>query len=342
MIRAEGLIRNYGRVAAVDNVSFQIEAGEIVGLLGHNGAGKTTIMKMISGYLEPSQGKILINDIDVWSNRQMVQNQIGYLPENSPLYPDMTVVEYLDYASDLKGIAESEKPGCICKAIEKTNLSAVAFKQISTLSRGYKQRLGVAQAILKKARILILDEPTNGLDPSQILEMRNLIRELAQNSTVIISTHILQEVEAVCSRVLIINKGKLAVDSTLGELQRTSEMRLLTDSPRGELEEILRAFPSLSISESIQRDMQFEYLIKIDDRDSAECIPEFSKALVHSSCKIRAIYPVVRDLEFVFREVSAGRHFTQEGKSSQKVEQENPQIAKEAQFEMRDTAASMA
>ena len=215
MIVAKNLTRNYGAVTAVDDVSLKIEAGEIVGLLGHNGAGKTTIMKMLTGFLEPTAGSVEINGHDMESARSLAQSCVGYLPENCPLYPEMSVVEFLDYAAELKGVSDDDRPKAIKEAIAATELGDKAMEPISSLSRGYRQRIGVAQAILHKPNIVILDEPTNGLDPSQIKHMRDLIKRLAENATVILSTHILQEVAAVCGRVIVVNRGRVALDFCL-------------------------------------------------------------------------------------------------------------------------------
>ena len=213
MIEVRELSRSYGGLQAVSGVSFDIDHGEIVGLLGHNGAGKTTIMKMLTGYLEPSSGSIRIDGLDLAEQRRAVQRRVGYLPENCPLYPEQTVLDALEYQAVLHGIPNSERPAAIRQAVGRTALQAKAGALVATLSRGYRQRLGVAQAILHGPKILILDEPTNGLDPTQIQHMRGLIQELARDATVIVSTHVLQEVEAVCSRVLIMSGGRLALDS---------------------------------------------------------------------------------------------------------------------------------
>ncbi len=225
MINVEAITRRYGDFAAVDNVSFTISPGEIVGLLGHNGAGKTTIMKMITGYLEPTSGTITVGGREIGTERRLIQQEIGYLPENCPVYPEMTVFDYLDYAAALHGLGEAERAPLIARAIARTELQDKAIKPIATLSRGYRQRTGVAQAILHNPAILILDEPTNGLDPTQIQHMRGLITKLAEHSTIIISTHILQEVQAICDRVIILKDGKKALDSRLDALR--TEGRLL-------------------------------------------------------------------------------------------------------------------
>ncbi|MCH8016650.1 MAG: ABC transporter ATP-binding protein [Acidobacteria bacterium] len=214
MIQVEEITRNYGDFVAVDGVSFEISRGEIVGFLGHNGAGKTTVMKMLTGFLEPTAGTIRVDGLDIEESRSEVQEKIGYLPENCPVYPEMTVIDYLEFAAELHGVPQSSRLESVRKAIDDTELAAKAAQPINTLSRGYRQRVGVAQAILHAPQILILDEPTSGLDPSQIRHMRGLIKRLAETSTVILSTHILQEVQAICDRVIIINKGKIvAVDT---------------------------------------------------------------------------------------------------------------------------------
>ena len=225
MIEAKGLVRRYGDFAAVDDVSFSIGPGEVVGLLGHNGAGKTTIMKMLTGYVEPSAGGVWVDGQDVFCDPCRIQAQMGYLPESSPLYPELTVIDYLAYAAELRGL----KPrACVAEAIAATQLEEKAYDTIATLSRGFKQRVGVAQAILHKPRFLILDEPSNGLDPTQTQHMRNLILELSTSATVILSTHIMQEVNAVCDRAIILRSGKLAVDERLEALQQTSGLSLVT------------------------------------------------------------------------------------------------------------------
>ena len=217
MIQVEHLTRRYGDLMAVDDVSFHIGHGEIVGLLGHNGAGKTTIMKMMTGFLEPTSGSIRIDNLEIGDDTRAIQQRIGYLPENCPVYPEMTVIDYLDYQATLHGMADHEPSTAIARVIRRTALQEKAARTIQTLSRGYRQRVGVAQAILHQPNIVILDEPTNGLDPTQILQMRELIRELAKTATVIVSTHILQEVQAVCDRVLILRAGQLVVDSRKDE-----------------------------------------------------------------------------------------------------------------------------
>jgi ABC-2 type transport system ATP-binding protein len=304
MIRAENLTRTFGPVVAAQEVTFEIGSGEIVGLLGHNGAGKTTIMKMITGCLEPTSGSITINDINVWLNRSSIQRQIGYLPENCPLYPEMTVIDYLDYAAALRGIPESKKLEQIGLAIEKTNLISVLEKSINTISRGYRQRLGVAQAILNSPQILILDEPTNGLDPSQILEMRSLITELAKTATVVVSTHILQEVQAVCSRVIIINSGKVALDANLSDLQVTGRLHVRTNSQPADFSLILAKLENFMVINSQTQQLQYDYTVDVTTQNPSEATALLARTLVEHDCKVFAIQPIVRDLESIFGEIT--------------------------------------
>lgn len=233
MIHVENLVRRYDDFAAVDDVSFRINRGEVVGLLGHNGAGKTTIMKMLTGFLEPSAGRITIDGLDIEADMAAIQKRIGYLPENCPVWPEMTVLDYLAYQAALHRVPEQDRSNAIARAIQRTALQGKADAVIQTLSRGYRQRVGVAQAILHEPDIVILDEPTNGLDPTQIFHMRSLIRELAKTATVILSTHILQEVQAVCERVLIMRRGRLVVDSPINELQKSGALLLTVDGDAG-------------------------------------------------------------------------------------------------------------
>ena len=226
MIRIENVTRRYGNLTAVSDVSLTIERGEIVGLLGHNGAGKTTIMKMLTGYLEPTSGAIRVGGHDAVEHRIEVQRQIGYMPENAPLYPEMEVAEYVYMIASLRGIDPDQIDRKVRLALERTDLGRHIGRPIGQLSKGYRQRVGLAQAIVHEPSLLVLDEPTNGLDPVQIQSIRELIKQLAEESTIILSTHILQEVEAVCQRVLIMIDGKLSADSSLSDMLTANTLRL--------------------------------------------------------------------------------------------------------------------
>ena len=293
MIEADRLTRRYGDFVAVDEVSFSIEPGEIVGLLGPNGAGKTTIMKMLTGYLEPSGGRALVDGVELEQDPRTVQAQLGYLPENLPLYPELSVMDYLAHAAELRHIEDLR--GAVVAAIEATDLGEKALDPISTLSRGFRQRVGVAQAILHKPRFLILDEPTNGLDPGQTQHMRQLVRDLAQSATVILSTHIMQEVNAICDRALILRNGALVLDERLKDLQQSNALRLRTDA----------AAPVASLVKGASSLGEGAWLLQVDgDLDAAA--DQAAKALFDANAPIYELAPQQRDLETLFREVSEG------------------------------------
>ncbi|MDR3237197.1 MAG: ATP-binding cassette domain-containing protein [Spirochaetia bacterium] len=220
MISASNLTKYYGDFRAVNNISFSINEGEITGLLGPNGAGKTTTLRMLTCYLKPTQGTILIDNVKTSENPLKVKELIGYLPESAPIYGDMIVYDYLLYAASLRGITDSEKK--IAEIALLCGIREVMHKNISELSKGYKQRVGLAHAMLHDPKILILDEPTSGLDPNQIIEIRRLIKEIGKRKTVILSTHILSEVEATCDRVIIINNGNIAADDYTANLHSSS------------------------------------------------------------------------------------------------------------------------
>src|SRR5262245_9574834 len=213
MIEVTQLTKSYGPIEALRGVSFNVADGEVVGLLGPNGAGKSTAIKILTGYLQPDDGTARVDDLDVLTHTREVQARIGYLPENAPLYPELTVQSYLRLMADLREIPREEQQGLLSEAIHATALADHLTRPIGQLSKGYRQRVGLAQAILHRPKLLILDEPTVGLDPTQIVEIRYLIRRLARNSTILFSSHILSEVEAVCDRVIILMNGQIRADA---------------------------------------------------------------------------------------------------------------------------------
>ncbi|MEN8815788.1 MAG: gliding motility-associated ABC transporter ATP-binding subunit GldA [Nonlabens sp.] len=216
-IEVSKISKYYGQQKALDEVSFSIKAGEIVGFLGPNGAGKSTMMRILTTYLNANEGTATVNGYDVTEEQREVQKSIGYLPENNPLYPDMYVKEYLSFSADVFKLTDSKKR--IDEVIEETGLTSHVGKKIQELSKGYKQRVGLANALLHEPKVLILDEPTTGLDPNQLVEIRQLIRKVGEDTTILLSTHIMQEVEAMCDRVIIINKGKIVADDYLKNLK---------------------------------------------------------------------------------------------------------------------------
>lgn len=221
-IKLENVTRLYGDKPAVDGISFEVKTGEIVGFLGPNGAGKTTTMKMITGYLAPNSGSVSINGIQVWDDPQKVKLMTGYLPENNPLYLDMYVTDYLEYVAALQQVPKEKIDGRVREMVAVCGIDREKHKRIGELSKGYRQRVGLAQALIHDPGILVLDEPTTGLDPNQIIEIRNLIKEAGLEKTVILSTHILSEVEALSDRILIIHDGRIVADGTPDELKRAS------------------------------------------------------------------------------------------------------------------------
>ncbi len=221
-IRLENVTRLFGEQYAVNDISFEVKTGEIVGFLGPNGAGKTTTMKMITGFLAPTAGKLFINDQPVWENPGAVKKITGYLPENNPLYYDMYVTDYLEYVAGLQQMEKGLIPQRVREMVVVCGLDKEKHKKIGELSKGFRQRVGLAQALIHDPQILILDEPTTGLDPNQIIEIRNLIKEAGKEKTVILSTHILPEVEAMSDRILIINEGKIVADGSSESLRKAS------------------------------------------------------------------------------------------------------------------------
>ncbi len=220
MIQVENITKKYGSFIAVKNISFEIEEGEIVGFLGPNGAGKSTTMNMITGFIEPSSGKIIVDGYDISKKPKKAKKQIGYMPEGVPLYGDLTVKEFVTYMAEIKGVDKKEKKEKVLKAIEETGLTEVQKKLTKNLSRGYKQRVSMAGALVGDPKVIILDEPTVGLDPKQVTEIRALIKELGKTHTVILSSHILSEVSQICNKVIIINKGKIVAEDTPQNLEK--------------------------------------------------------------------------------------------------------------------------
>lgn len=218
MIEVSHLTKQYGNHLAVDDVSFTVADGQICGLLGPNGAGKSTIMNILTGYLSATSGQVTVAGHPLPEEADAAKACVGYLPEQPPLYPEMTVQEYLTFAAELKGVKKAERKEQVCRAARRTGLETVLHRLIRSLSKGYKQRVGIAQALLGSPRLIILDEPTVGLDPAQVIEIRKLIRELGRAHTVILSSHILSEVQAVCQQILILSKGHLAAAGSLEEL----------------------------------------------------------------------------------------------------------------------------
>lgn len=306
MLAVNQLSRQYDSFKAVDNVSFTIGKGEIVGLLGHNGAGKTTIMKMISGFLEPHEGSIQVDGIDLATEPEHVQMKLGYLPENLPVYPEMTVADYLDYVAVLKGLRQGQKIAEIKRVVMATGILEKLSVPIATLSRGYKQRVGVAQAILGSPKLLILDEPTNGLDLTQTQQMRQLIRDIAKDATVILSTHIMQEVSALCSRVLILRSGQLTIDAELNMLRRTNHLLLETSLPVAQMQTIQEDVAGIKAIVPVTTVTEyFKYRVELcPEENEYDIRTRLATTIINSGQALFLLQPEYNDLETLFRKVN--------------------------------------
>lgn len=304
MIEVDELSRRYGDLIAVSEISFHVQSGEVVGLLGHNGAGKSTTMKMLTGALEPSSGRVIIDGLDMADHRRSLQRRIGYLPENCPIYPDMTVMDYLDYRAVLYGIPKADRGDAVRRAVESAALTEKAFDRVATLSRGYRQRVGVAQAILHEPDVIILDEPTSGLDPSQIHQMRELVRSLAGRAALLVSTHILQEVQAVCDRVVMLREGRLALDTPLADLGGANRLLLTVDLAPDRAIAVFGELPGVEGIEPLGGDDRQRYAITTDS-DAEELAPMLAHHAHEAGCALYRLEPKARDLETVYAEINA-------------------------------------
>lgn len=299
MIEVTSLSKAYGSVQALSNVSFQVGAGEIVGLLGPNGAGKTTLIKILTGYLQPDSGQAVIDGLDVLAQPQEVQAHIGYLPENAPLYPELSVQAYLKMMADLRQIPPEQLQARISEAVHATGLTEHLTRPIGQLSKGYRQRVGLAQAILPQPRLLILDEPTVGLDPTQIVEIRHLIRRLAQQSTILFSTHILPEVEALCDRVIILMRGEMKVDARLAELAGANRVILALTAETADPIPTLAALPGVTQVEQLP-ERNGRLLYRIHGADDADLPPAIYQAASTHGWPLRELRQELETLETVF------------------------------------------
>ncbi len=306
-IIVENLTKKYGTQRAVDNISFEVKTGEILGFLGPNGAGKTTTMKIVTCYMAPSDGDVKINGESILEKYDTLKKNIGYLPENNPLYYDMPVMDYLRFVAELQGVPSDEIKNRIIKMVRTTGLNDEKHKKIGELSKGYRQRVGLAQAMIHDPEILILDEPTTGLDPNQIVEIRKLIKELGREKTVILSTHILSEVEATCDRILIINKGRIVADGTADILRRQAQgqeiLRVqISDAPaRDEVILALKNLDSVGMVDPVP-DLHDTFLIN-SKNDMSSRRPIF-ELCVKNSWVMTEMTPMETKLEDIFRELT--------------------------------------
>jgi ABC-2 type transport system ATP-binding protein len=303
LIEVQQLTKKYGPVTAVDNISFRVERGEIFGFLGPNGAGKTTTMRILTGYMPATEGKAIVAGFDVFDQPIEAKRRTGYLPETPPLYPDMTVGEYLGFVAKIKGVPSADRRKRIQAVMERTRIADMVNRQCGKLSKGYKQRVGLAQALIHNPDVLILDEPTAGLDPKQIIETRQLIKELAGDHTIILSTHILPEVSQTCQRVVIINKGKVvAVDTPenlTGRLRGSETLYVQVDASGADAAAAIRRVAGVTrVDESDRRDRIVGY--EIDSERGHDIRRDLARTIVTSGWGLLELRPMRISLEEVF------------------------------------------
>ena len=303
MIEVQHLTKRYGPVTAVDDVSFKAERGEILGFLGPNGAGKTTTMRILTGYMPPSEGKALVGGYDVQEKPIDAKRRTGYLPETPPLYPDMTVRDYLDFCARIKGVPRAERSSRVKTSMERTRIADVARRHCGKLSKGYRQRVGLAQALLHNPEVLILDEPTAGLDPKQIIETRKLIKELGGDHTVILSTHILPEVSQTCNRIVIINKGRVVAvdtpDNLTSRLRGTETMFLQVDAAGADAAGVLKGIPGVS-QVRVAENRGTLTSLEVESETGRDVRRELSAAVTGQGWGLLELRPMRMSLEEIF------------------------------------------
>lgn len=323
MIEVSHLSKQYGSHPAIENLSFTVEDGQIYGLLGPNGAGKSTIMNILTSYLAPTSGEVKVAGYGLPEEAQQAKACVGYLPEQPPLYPEMTVQEYLMFAAELKGVKKVQRKEQVLKAARRTGLESVLPRLIRSLSKGYRQRVGIAQALLGSPKLIILDEPTVGLDPAQVIEIRKLIQELGRAHTVILSSHILSEVQAVCSRVLILSKGKLVAEGTpeeLGEkLNPGSCLRATVLGDRKTVLEAVQAVPGIC-KVQMESEADGEVTFTAESEDAADRRAAVSKALAKAGCTVLALAAENKSLEEIFLALTGGASAAETAKTTEQGE----------------------
>jgi len=305
-VSVENLTKSYGFQKAVDNISFKVDTGEIVGFLGPNGAGKTTTMKIITCFMGCNEGDVKIGGISVQANPEEVKRHIGYLPETNPLYKEMPVIDYLQFVAEIQNVPKPKIRGRIFEIVSTCGLKAEKYKKIGELSKGFQQRVGLAQALIHDPEVLILDEPTSGLDPNQIVEIRELIKKIGREKTVILSSHILAEVEATCDRIIIINKGILVADGTASSLRKQAQDKeivkvTIEDGPN---EEIYRSLQALETVELVDLLPHYTQAFEVQSKAGMNSRKAIFKLCVEKGWSLTEMTPVERKLEEVFRDLT--------------------------------------
>jgi len=327
VIEVQHLTKRYGPVTAVDDISFSVERGEILGFLGPNGAGKTTTMRVLTGYMPPTDGKAIVAGYDVFEQPIEAKRRTGYLPETPPLYPDMSVRDYLSFVARIKGVPRSERKARIDEMLRKTHIADMANRQCGKLSKGYRQRVGLAQALMHNPDVLILDEPTAGLDPKQIIETRQLIKGLAGDHTIILSTHILPEVSQTCQRVVIINRGKVVAvdtpDNLTARLRGSETMYLQVDSAGADVASVLQRVSGVTrvaVADSKQQVVGYE----VDSEAGRDVRRELAAAIVGRGWGLLEMRPLRMSLEEIFLHVT-----TEETTATGAATEGQPPVAEE-------------
>lgn len=334
MIEVKNLVKRYGDRDVVDHLSFTVGKGQIVGFLGPNGAGKSTTMNIITGYISPSEGDVTVNGYDIYDEPEKVKASIGYLPEQPPLYPDMKVGEYLNFVSNLKGVKSSDKEKTVRKVMRATKIQDVSERLIKHLSKGYKQRVGLAGAMVGDPEILILDEPTVGLDPKQILEIRNLIRELSKEHTILLSSHIMQEVSAVCNQIMIINQGKMILsdvpENIPGHIAQTNDLTFKAKGNKDLIKSVIEKIENITYSKVLGTGEAEVYQIELSSPVEFDPREEIFYAFAEAKCPILEMNLKVPTLEEVFLRLTGegtrqyGGKMTKDEKKKMKAKRNQP------------------
>lgn len=348
MIEVKNLVKRYGDRNVVDHLSFTVGKGQIVGFLGPNGAGKSTTMNIITGYISPTEGEVTVNGYDIYDEPEKVKASIGYLPEQPPLYPDMKVGEYLNFVSNLKGVKSSDKEKTVRKVMRATKIQDVSERLIKHLSKGYKQRVGLAGAMIGDPEILILDEPTVGLDPKQILEIRNLIRELSKEHTILLSSHIMQEVSAVCNQIMIINQGKMILsdvpENIPGHIAQTNDLTFKAKGNKDLIKSIIEKIEHITYSKVLGIGEAEVYQIELSSPAEFDPREEIFYAFAEAKCPILEMNLKVPTLEEVFLRLTGegtrqyGGKMTKDEKKKMKAKriQSKTEVVSEEEEEVQD------
>lgn len=305
-IIVENLTKKYGTQKAVDNISFKVKTGEVLGFLGPNGAGKTTTMKAITTFLLPDNGKITVGNFSIYDDSEEIKKHIGYLPENNPLYENMPVLDYLHFVANIEGVEKSKMLDKVREVVDICGIESEKYKKINELSKGFKQRVGLAQALIHDPAVLILDEPTTGLDPNQIIEIRQLIKKIGREKTVILSSHILAEVEATCDRIMIINKGRIVADGTSHDLRKQAQGKeiLKVTIEDGDINEIFEALQNLEETEMVDFIEKSSSTFEVQSKNNKSSRRAIFNLCVKKGWPLTQMTFVETKLEDVFRELT--------------------------------------